>query len=136
MTLSAISRRLAASSVLRRPPMRPSALAAARPAEVRSRIMARSNSAKAPTICIIIRPAGVVGASRAGTAGRTTAGRHQGVRGRRPRLRRPETLPDADRRTVLRLRHPLPAGREMPPVANERLQLLERQDLAQQRSAL
>ena len=36
------------------------ARAAARPAEVRSRIMARSNSAKAPTICIIIRPAGVV----------------------------------------------------------------------------
>jgi hypothetical protein len=30
------------------------------PAEVRSRIMARSNSAKAPTICIIMRPAGVV----------------------------------------------------------------------------
>ena len=60
MTLSAISRRLAASSFLRRPPMRPSARAAARPAEVRSRIMARSNSAKEPTICIIMRPAGVV----------------------------------------------------------------------------
>ena len=40
--------------------MRPSALAAATPADVRSRIIARSNSAKAPTICIIIRPAGVV----------------------------------------------------------------------------
>src|SRR5690349_17736450 len=60
MTLSAISRRLVASSVLRRPPTRPSARAAARPAEVRSRIMARSNSAKAATICIIIRPADVV----------------------------------------------------------------------------
>jgi hypothetical protein len=32
----------------------------ARPALVRSRIMARSNSAKLPTICIIIRPAAVV----------------------------------------------------------------------------
>jgi hypothetical protein len=51
MTLSAISRRLAGSSFLRRPPIRPSARAAARPAEVRSRIMARSNSLKAPTIC-------------------------------------------------------------------------------------
>src|SRR4051794_2471746 len=40
--------------------MRPSARAAAKPADVRSRIIARSNSAKAPTICIIIRPAGVV----------------------------------------------------------------------------
>jgi hypothetical protein len=38
MTLSAISRRLAASSFLRRPPTRPSARAAARPADVRSRI--------------------------------------------------------------------------------------------------
>ena len=37
-----------ASSFLRRPPTRPSARAAARPAEVRSRIMARSNSAKEP----------------------------------------------------------------------------------------
>ena len=57
---SAISRRFASSSFFRRPAMRPSALAAARPADVRSRIIARSNSAKAPTICIIIRPAGVV----------------------------------------------------------------------------
>lgn len=40
--------------------IRPSALAAASPADVRSQIIARSNSAKAPTICIIIRPAGVV----------------------------------------------------------------------------
>src|SRR5438270_1591827 len=39
MKLSAISRRLAASSFLRRPPTRPSARAAAMPAEVRSRIM-------------------------------------------------------------------------------------------------
>jgi len=60
MTLSAISRRLVASSFLRRPPTRPSARAAARPADVRSRIMARSNSANEPTICIIMRPAGVV----------------------------------------------------------------------------
>ena len=60
ITASAISRRLVSSSFLRRPPTRPSALAAASPADVRSRIMARSNSAKAPTICIIIRPAGVV----------------------------------------------------------------------------
>src|ERR1051326_3569674 len=41
-------------------PTRPSARAASRPAEVRSRIIARSNSAKASTICIIIRPAEVV----------------------------------------------------------------------------
>ena len=60
MTLSAISRRLAMSSFLRRLPTRPSARATVRPADVRSRIMARSNSAKVPTICIIIRPAGVV----------------------------------------------------------------------------
>jgi hypothetical protein len=60
MTLSAISRRLAPSSFLRRPPILPSARAAARTAEVRSRIMARLNSAKLPTVCIIIRPAGVV----------------------------------------------------------------------------
>lgn len=45
ITASAISRRLASSNFLRRPPMRPSALAAARPADVRSRIMTRSNSA-------------------------------------------------------------------------------------------
>jgi hypothetical protein len=38
-TLSAISRRLPASSFFRRPPIRPSALAAARPADVRSRIV-------------------------------------------------------------------------------------------------
>jgi hypothetical protein len=37
---------------------RPSARAAAMPAEVRSRIMARSNSADEPIICIIMRPAG------------------------------------------------------------------------------
>jgi len=60
MTLSAISRRLAASSFFRRPPTRPSARAAARPAEVRSRIIARSNSANDATICIIMRPAGEV----------------------------------------------------------------------------
>ena len=44
----------------RRPPTRPFCRAASSPAWVRSRSMARSNSAKAPTICIIIRPAGVV----------------------------------------------------------------------------
>jgi hypothetical protein len=60
MTLSSISRRLAVSSFFRCPPIRPSALAAARPADVLSRTIARSNSAKAPTICIIFRPAGVV----------------------------------------------------------------------------
>jgi hypothetical protein len=60
MTLSAISRRLAASSFLRLPPAPPSARATARPAEVRLRITARSNSANEPTICIIMRPAGVV----------------------------------------------------------------------------
>jgi hypothetical protein len=38
MTLSAISRRLAASSFLRRPPTRPSARAAARPAEARAAV--------------------------------------------------------------------------------------------------
>ena len=47
-------------------------------------------------------------ASRAGTAGRTAAGGDQSVRRRRPRLRRSKTLPDADRRAVFRLRHPLP----------------------------
>src|ERR1700680_5156239 len=40
--------------------MRPSLRAASRPALVRSLSIARSNSANAPTICIIIRPAGVV----------------------------------------------------------------------------
>ena len=40
--------------------MRPSRRAESRPAFVRSRSMALSNSANAPTICIIIRPAGVV----------------------------------------------------------------------------
>ena len=40
--------------------MRPSRRAESRPAFVRSRSMALSNSANAPTICIIILPAGVV----------------------------------------------------------------------------
>jgi hypothetical protein len=40
--------------------MRPSWRAASNPALVHSLSMARSNSANAPTICIIIRPAGVV----------------------------------------------------------------------------
>jgi len=44
----------------RRPPMRPCLRALSRPALVRSRSIARSNSAKAPSICIIIRPAGLV----------------------------------------------------------------------------
>jgi hypothetical protein len=48
-TLSAISVHLATASFFRLPPMHRSALAAARPADVRSRIMARLNSAKAPT---------------------------------------------------------------------------------------
>ena len=43
-----------------RPPIRPSALASASPALVRSRIIARSNSAKLPTICMIMQPPGVV----------------------------------------------------------------------------
>ena len=43
-----------------RPTCRPAALAWAKPCRVRSRIMARSNSAKAPSMCIIMRPAGVV----------------------------------------------------------------------------
>src|SRR3546814_6231156 len=60
VTDSAISRRCLSPSLGRRPPIRPSARAWARPALVRSRIMARSNSAKLPTICIIIRPAAVV----------------------------------------------------------------------------
>ncbi len=55
-----LSRRLLGVSFLRLPPMRPSARARASPAEVRSWIMARSNSAKEPTICAIIRPAGLV----------------------------------------------------------------------------
>ena len=57
---SRISARWLAVSLRRRPPTLPSARAAAKPAEVRSRIIARSNSAKAPTICIIMRPADVV----------------------------------------------------------------------------
>src|SRR5580704_4261410 len=44
----------------RRPPIRPSFRAASRPVLVGSFSIARSNSAKAPTICIIMRPAGVV----------------------------------------------------------------------------
>ena len=47
-------------SLLRRPPIRPFCLATSRPARVLSRVIARSNSANAPSICIIIRPAGVV----------------------------------------------------------------------------
>ena len=42
----------------RRPPLRPCSRAALSPARVRSRTMARSNSAKEPSICIIMRPAG------------------------------------------------------------------------------
>src|SRR3954453_814605 len=41
-----------------RPPCRPRTAAAFRPARVRSRTMARSNSAKRPSICIRMRPAG------------------------------------------------------------------------------
>ncbi len=44
----------------RRPPTRPRSRAAASPASVLSRISDRSNSAKAPSICIIMRPGGVV----------------------------------------------------------------------------
>ncbi len=43
-----------------RPPWRPWARAERRPAWVRSRTMARSNSANAPSICIIMRPDAVV----------------------------------------------------------------------------
>ncbi len=42
------------------PPWRPAAPARAGPSFVRSRDIARSNSAKLPSICIIMRPAGVV----------------------------------------------------------------------------
>src|SRR3546814_20505123 len=59
VTDSAISRRCLSPSLRRRPPIRPSARTWARPALARSRIMARSNSAKLHTICIIIRPAAV-----------------------------------------------------------------------------
>src|SRR4051812_24122743 len=41
-----------------RPPFRPRAAAAFSPARVRSRTMARSNSAKEPSICLSMRPAG------------------------------------------------------------------------------
>ena len=44
----------------RRPPIRPCLRALSRPALVLSRSIARSNSANAPSICIIIRPAGLV----------------------------------------------------------------------------
>ena len=63
-TLSAISRRLLASSFFLRPPIRPLALAAARPAEVRSRIIARSNSANEATICIEMRVIEILVAGR------------------------------------------------------------------------
>lgn len=43
-----------------RPPRRPWARAARRPAWVRSRTSSRSNSANDPSICIIMRPEGVV----------------------------------------------------------------------------
>jgi len=46
--------------LLGRPPTLPRFLAASRPAFVLSLSIDRSNSAKAPIICIIIRPAGVV----------------------------------------------------------------------------
>ena len=46
------------TSLDRRPPFRPCSRAAFNPARVRSRTMARSNSAKDPSICIIMRPAG------------------------------------------------------------------------------
>ena len=44
----------------RRPPIRPCLRALSRPALVLSRSIARSNSANAPSICIVIRPAGLV----------------------------------------------------------------------------
>ncbi len=59
-TSSIAAARCSLSSFRGRPPTRPSRLACARPARVRSRIIARSNSANDPTICIIIRPAAVV----------------------------------------------------------------------------
>src|SRR5690242_9308592 len=114
MTLSAISRRLATSSFLRRPPMRPSARAAARPAEVRSRIMARSNSAKAPTICIIIRPAGVVGVDRLGNRAEARAGVPDSLHDMQhvlERARQAVELPDDDDVTLPQLiEHALQLG--------------------------
>jgi hypothetical protein len=56
MTLSAISRRLAASSFFRRPPTGPSARAAARPAEVRSRIIDRRQFDTVSFIASLLRP--------------------------------------------------------------------------------
>ena len=53
-----ISVRCCASNFGRRPPVRPCARAVCRPARVRSCTIARSNSAKQPSICIIMRPAG------------------------------------------------------------------------------
>jgi len=47
-----------ARSLEPRPPFRPCSRAAFSPARVRSRTMARSNSAKQPSICMIMRPAG------------------------------------------------------------------------------
>src|SRR3989475_741974 len=60
VTRSTIAACCCGPSLGRRPPMRPWARATANPAWVRSRIIARSNSAKLPTICMSIRPAGVV----------------------------------------------------------------------------
>ena len=59
VTMATISSCCCIVSLGLRPPTRPSFRAASRPFFVRSRSMARSNSANEPTICIIIRPAGV-----------------------------------------------------------------------------
>jgi hypothetical protein len=56
--ISTASRRWPAFNFGLRPPTPPMRRADASPLLVRSRIMARSNSAKAPSICTIMRPAG------------------------------------------------------------------------------
>ena len=55
---STISLRCSAVIFGLRPGTRPWVRASRRPARVRSRIISRSNSAKEPSICIIMRPAG------------------------------------------------------------------------------
>jgi hypothetical protein len=58
VTISTMAACCCGPSLGRRPPIRPWARATANPACVRSRIIARSNSAKLPTICMSMRPAG------------------------------------------------------------------------------
>jgi len=77
--------------------MRPSRRADSSPALVRSRSMARSNSAKAPTICIIMRPAGGGGVDGLGQAAKSGFNLRQPLHKNEhiaERTREPVELPD------------------------------------------